>query len=127
MAVARDRPGPSGAVRGQLRDNRAQSHGGAISATVELPDGRPARLDLVDIAGRRLERHEFDFALQARGSVRLNAAGALPSGIHWLRLSQGDVGHAHTVSVDPRTHLAYFPLQDVEGHPLLRIMTARLP
>jgi len=35
--------------------------------------------------------------------------------------------HAHTVSVDPRTHLVYFPLQDVEGHPLLRIMAARHP
>jgi len=33
--------------------------------------------------------------------------------------------HAHTVSVDPRTHLVYIPLKDVEGHPLLRIMAAR--
>lgn len=30
--------------------------------------------------------------------------------------------HAHTVSVDPGTHLVYFPLQNVDGHPLLRIM-----
>jgi DNA-binding beta-propeller fold protein YncE len=30
--------------------------------------------------------------------------------------------HAHTVSVDPDTHLVYFPLQNVGGHPLLRIM-----
>lgn len=30
--------------------------------------------------------------------------------------------HAHTVSVDPATHLVYFPLQDVDGHPVLRIM-----
>jgi DNA-binding beta-propeller fold protein YncE len=30
--------------------------------------------------------------------------------------------HAHTVSVDPDTHLVYFPLQNVDGHPLLRIM-----
>ena len=30
--------------------------------------------------------------------------------------------HAHTVSVDPETHLVYFPLQDVGGHPVLRIM-----
>jgi DNA-binding beta-propeller fold protein YncE len=30
--------------------------------------------------------------------------------------------HAHTVSVDPKTHLVYFPLENVEGHPLLRIM-----
>ena len=35
--------------------------------------------------------------------------------------------HAHTVSVDPRTHLVYFPLQDVEGRPRLRIMAARRP
>ena len=31
--------------------------------------------------------------------------------------------HAHTVSVDPRTHLVYFPLQNVDGHPVLRIMS----
>lgn len=30
--------------------------------------------------------------------------------------------HAHTVSVDPETHLVYFPLQDIGGHPVLRIM-----
>jgi DNA-binding beta-propeller fold protein YncE len=30
--------------------------------------------------------------------------------------------HAHTVSVDPRTHLVYFPLENVDGHPLMRIM-----
>src|SRR5262249_2743284 len=31
---------------------------------------------------------------------------------------------AHTVSVDPRTHLVYFPLENIAGRPLLRIMTA---
>ena len=30
--------------------------------------------------------------------------------------------HAHTVSVDPKTHLVYFPLQNVDGKPVLRIM-----
>lgn len=30
--------------------------------------------------------------------------------------------HAHTVAVDSRTHLVYFPLENVDGHPLLRIM-----
>ena len=30
--------------------------------------------------------------------------------------------HAHTVSVDPATHLVYLPLEDVGGHPVLRIM-----
>jgi hypothetical protein len=30
--------------------------------------------------------------------------------------------HAHTVCVDPETHLVYFPLQNIDGHPALRIM-----
>ena len=30
--------------------------------------------------------------------------------------------HAHSVAVDPQTHLVYFPLQDINGHPVLRIM-----
>lgn len=37
------------------------------------------------------------------------------------------VGHcnmprAHSVSVDPKTHLVYFPLENVDGKPVLRIM-----
>lgn len=30
--------------------------------------------------------------------------------------------HAHSVSVDPKTHLVYFPLENVNGKPLMRIM-----
>jgi DNA-binding beta-propeller fold protein YncE len=30
--------------------------------------------------------------------------------------------HAHTVSVDPQSHLVYFPLENLNGHPVLRIM-----
>jgi DNA-binding beta-propeller fold protein YncE len=29
---------------------------------------------------------------------------------------------AHTVCVDPKTHLVYFPLENIGGHPILRIM-----
>lgn len=32
------------------------------------------------------------------------------------------MAHAHTVCVDPSTHLVYFPLQSIEGRPVLRIM-----
>jgi DNA-binding beta-propeller fold protein YncE len=32
------------------------------------------------------------------------------------------IPHAHTVCVDPNTHLVDFPLENVDGHPLLRIM-----
>jgi DNA-binding beta-propeller fold protein YncE len=34
---------------------------------------------------------------------------------------------AHTVSVDPQTHLVYLPLQNVGGRPVLRIMAPALP
>lgn len=39
-------------------------------------------------------------------------------------VSKGQVKmpHAHTVSADPQTHLVYFPLENVNGHPVLRIM-----
>ena len=32
---------------------------------------------------------------------------------------------AHSIAVDPRTHLVYFPLEDVGGKPVLRIMRTR--
>jgi len=32
------------------------------------------------------------------------------------------IPHAHTVCVDPNTHLVYFPLENIDGHPFLRIM-----
>ncbi len=35
--------------------------------------------------------------------------------------------HAHSVAVDPRTHLLYVPLQDVAGKPVLRILAPRPP
>ncbi len=35
--------------------------------------------------------------------------------------------HAHTVAADPRTHLVYFPLQDLAGQPVLRIMSGTPP
>jgi DNA-binding beta-propeller fold protein YncE len=35
--------------------------------------------------------------------------------------------HAHSVSVDPETHLVYLPLQDLHGNPVLRIAQASEP
>jgi DNA-binding beta-propeller fold protein YncE len=37
-------------------------------------------------------------------------------------LGSFETPHAHTVSVDPKTHLVYFPLENIDGRPLLRIM-----
>lgn len=39
-----------------------------------------------------------------------------------------EMPHAHTVAVDPATHLVYFPLENVSGRPFLRILKpANLP
>jgi DNA-binding beta-propeller fold protein YncE len=37
-------------------------------------------------------------------------------------VGQFTMTHAHTVSVDPKSHLVYFPLENINGHPILRIM-----
>jgi DNA-binding beta-propeller fold protein YncE len=42
-------------------------------------------------------------------------------------LGSFDMPHAHTVSVDPKTHLVYFPLENVAGRPVLRIMRPTRP
>ena len=42
------------------------------------------------------------------------------------KIGEGRVGpNAHVVAVDPATHRAYFPLKNVDGHPVLRVMEAR--
>jgi DNA-binding beta-propeller fold protein YncE len=38
------------------------------------------------------------------------------------QIGQFQMPHAHTVSVDPSSHLVYFPLENIGGHPVLRIM-----
>jgi len=35
--------------------------------------------------------------------------------------------HAHSIIVDPSTHLIYLPLENVDGRPVLRIMGAVPP
>jgi hypothetical protein len=32
--------------------------------------------------------------------------------------------NAHSVAVDPATHRVYFPLENIKGHPVLRVMDA---
>lgn len=42
------------------------------------------------------------------------------------KIGNGSVGpRAHVVAVDAATHRSYFPLKDIDGHPVLRIMEPR--
>jgi len=44
-------------------------------------------------------------------------------GRHLEKLGQGFLAaHAHSVAVDPRTGYVYFPLEDIAGHHVLRVM-----
>ncbi|VXC69263.1 conserved hypothetical protein [Burkholderia sp. 8Y] len=47
-------------------------------------------------------------------------------GSHVTKVGEGHLGpNAHVVYVDALTHRSYFPLKDVDGHPLLRVMAPR--
>lgn len=67
----------------------------------------------------------FDPALR-----RLYAAGEAGvvsvfgvEGSNLAKIGEGRVGpNAHVVAIDPATHRSYFPLKDVEGRPVLRVM-----
>jgi hypothetical protein len=50
-----------------------------------------------------------------------------PNGVALLHEGDLTMPHAHTVAVDPRSHLVYFPLQEVNGRPILRIMIGQPP
>jgi YVTN family beta-propeller protein len=46
---------------------------------------------------------------------------------HLLTEGALNLPHAHTVSVDTSTHLLYLPLQNVDGRPILRLLSAAQP
>jgi DNA-binding beta-propeller fold protein YncE len=49
------------------------------------------------------------------------------AGAGLVREGNVHIPHAHTIAVDPRTHLVYLPLQDIGGRPVLRIMEGDPP
>ena len=120
----------------------ARPHGLAIDAARRLAfvaNERDARVLMVDL--RRMKVLDSEQAG--------NAPDVLAYDPEWRRLyvasesgvvsvftatrsalvHEGDVTmpHAHSVAVDPRTHLVYFPLQDIGGRPVLRVMSGRAP
>ena len=120
----------------------ARPHGLAIDAARRLAfvaNERDARVLLVDL--RRMKVLDSEQAG--------NAPDVLAYDPRWRRLyvasesgvvsvftatrsalvHEGDVTmpHAHSVAVDPRTHLVYFPLQDIGGRPVLRVMSGTPP
>jgi hypothetical protein len=62
--------------------------GRALEVEFALPAARPARLELVDVAGRRRETREV--GEMGAGRHRVTLARGLPAGIYFVRLTQDD-------------------------------------
>ena len=65
------------------------AYGGALSVAFTLPEAASARLELVDVGGRRVAGREVGALGAGRHVVALGAERRLPPGLYLLRLSQG--------------------------------------
>ena len=80
--------------------------------TAKLPVGRDPDVLAFDSGAKRL----YVSAESGQVTVFGESQGKL------IPLGRIDMPHAHSVSVDPKTHLVYFPLESLNGKPVLRIM-----
>jgi hypothetical protein len=62
---------------------------GPMRVWFTLPTREPATLDVVDIAGRRVLRHQVGSLGAGTHSLTLDAAATLPPGVYFLKLRQG--------------------------------------
>ncbi|MCC6348471.1 MAG: T9SS type A sorting domain-containing protein [Candidatus Eisenbacteria bacterium] len=81
-------PGLEFALRGS-RPNPAR--GGRLNVEFALPSAAPAVLELMDLAGRQVSRTPVGALGAGRHVVDLSRGGAVPAGIYFLRLRQGDL------------------------------------
>ena len=112
---------------GLLVDDRARlafvaCDGNARLLTLTLPGLQTVQVDSVgndpDVLALDAKRQ----ILYVAGESGVVSVFAVETG-KLKRLWRGWVGpDAHTVAVDPASGLTYFPLADVDGHPLLRVM-----
>jgi hypothetical protein len=78
-------PGPTGFALGSVQPNPAR---GAARVAFTLPDGPPARLELVDLAGRRVRSLELRAGGAGVRHAELDRIGELRPGLYLVRLSQ---------------------------------------
>ena len=65
------------------------SRGGQLSVTFALPSSAPARLELLDVSGRRVVTREVGALGAGPHVVALAANRSLPPGLYLVRLAQG--------------------------------------
>ncbi len=119
-------------------------HGLLVASTLRLAfaacRGAAPLLAVVDLRARRqtmllplpggIDVLAFDPGLQrlyAASETGMVAVFAVAADRSVTELGRGLLGpNAHTVAVDPTTHRVYFPLENVDGRPVLRVMDARV-
>ncbi|HEX3481117.1 MAG TPA: hypothetical protein VHT91_39140 [Kofleriaceae bacterium] len=119
-------------------------HGLLVASTLRLAfaacRGAAPVLAVVDLRARRqtmilplpagIDVLAFDQGLQrlyAASETGMVAVFAVAADRSVTEMGRGFLGpNAHSVAVDPATHRVYFPLENVGGHPVLRVMDARV-
>lgn len=106
---------------------------GTANATLGIVDLDSMRLMHTYPVARSPDVLAFDpgwrrlYVSSESGGVTVLREADTPNGVALIHEGDLLMPHAHTVAVDPRTHLVYFPLQEVNGQPLLRIMIGQPP
>ena len=83
--LAVDPEGPHGFGIDRVYPNPSR---GAFHVVLRLPDAAPVSVELVDLAGRRVESRRFSLAGPSRGAVSVGH-DALSPGVYWLRVAHG--------------------------------------
>jgi hypothetical protein len=72
---------------------------GELTVSFSLPDAAPARIELLDLAGRRVASRRVDALGPGRHRIRLSESARLPAGTYVVRLTQGGRSLATKVSL----------------------------
>ena len=80
---------PPATARLAIQSIRPNPVRGAASIAFSLPSPGPARLEVFDVAGRRVVRRDLAFGTSGTGVVRLDASTPLQPGLYFVRLEQG--------------------------------------
>jgi hypothetical protein len=66
------------------------ARGGMVRVHFALPDEAPARLDLLDVTGRRVAGHDLGTLGAGRHAIALGQNREIRPGVYWLRLAHGN-------------------------------------
>lgn len=73
--------------------------GNRMQVAVTLPSGGDARLDVLDVSGRVIGRHDLTGLPPGRSTVDLGPNTVLASGVYWVRLTHGTIVRATRVAI----------------------------